>query len=261
MFSKTIYKHTLKANFRLWLIFTLIISVLNALIIAVFDPSTIDSMSEMVQGTPLENLLQTTTFLGMLAQTFYSIHGVILPLVFIVMTANSLIASQVDRGSMAYLLSTPTKRNTVVFTQAIYLISALIVMFTILTGVGVAAIKFFQGDMEYNLNEYVMLNVGLFLLMFATSSISFFFSCLFNLSKNSLALGAGIPLAFFFLQLMSTLDSSLENLKYVTLNALFDSTAILAGEGYVLKLLILAVVGVILYMASVKVFKEKDLPL
>ena len=111
MLSKTIYKQTLKSNFKLWLIFTLIMSVLNAVLIAVFEPSTISGMADMVKGTPLESMLQNSTFLGMLAQTFFSLHGVILPLVFIIMTANSLVASQVDRGSMAYLLSTPTKRR------------------------------------------------------------------------------------------------------------------------------------------------------
>lgn len=36
-----------------------------------------------------------------------------------------LVASQVDKGSIAYLLSTPIKRTTVVRTQALYLITAI----------------------------------------------------------------------------------------------------------------------------------------
>ena len=34
-------------------------------------------------------------------------------------TANSLVSEQVDRGSIAYVLSTPTKRSAIAFTQAI----------------------------------------------------------------------------------------------------------------------------------------------
>ena len=113
------------------------------------------------------------------------------------MTANSLIAAQVDRGSMAYLLSTPTKRSTVVLTQAVYLIVALIVMLAIATLVGVLSIQTFQSDADISISDFLMLNLGLFLLMFATSGISFLFSCIFNLSKNSIAFGAGIPIAFF----------------------------------------------------------------
>lgn len=261
MFNKTIFKQTLKANFRLWLIFTVAVSILGTVLIAVFDDSTIGSLSNMVEGTPLENLLQQTTFLGMLSQTFFTIHGVLLPIIYIVMTANSLVAAKVDRGSMAYLLSTPIKRKTIIFTNAIYLIFAVFLMIAVETIIGLAAIKLFQSDLDFNLSDYLLLNTGLFLLMVAISNISFFFSCLFNMTKHSLALGAGIPLAFFLFQLMRTVDSSLDNLKYFTINALFDTNAILEGEGYTLNFVVLAGISIIFYLAGTKVFKEKDLPL
>ncbi|WP_405080752.1 ABC transporter permease subunit [Paenibacillus chitinolyticus] len=261
MLSKPIFKQTLKANFKLWLIFTLIMTVFHMVLIAVFDPKTLSDMSGMVKDTPLANLLGEASFLGMLAKTFYGIQGILLPVVFIIMTANSLIASQVDRGSMAYLLSTPTKRSTVVLTQAVYLITSLFVMVLIVNLAGLASIRIFQGDLDLNKMDYLKLNIGLFLLMFATSGISFFFSCLFNLSKNSLAWGAGIPMAFFLLKLMGDVDSSLEGLKYVSMNALFDTHAILNGGTYTLQFVALAVAGSVLYMLGIRVFKQKDLPL
>ncbi|WP_314590934.1 ABC transporter permease subunit [Paenibacillus terrigena] len=261
MFSKAIFKQTLKANIKLWLIFTVIMTVFHVVLIAVFDASTISDMSSMVKNTPLANLLGEATFLGMLAKTFYGIQGILLPIVFIIMTANSLIASQVDRGSMAYLLSTPTKRSTVVLTQAAYLISSLVLMISIVTLAGYISIQLFQGDIDFKQTEYFMLNLGLFLLMFATSGISFFFSCVFNLTKNSLAWGAGIPMAFFLLNLMGDVDSSLEKLKYISMNALFDTHAILNGGNYILQFVLLAVVGIVLYILGIRVFKNKDLPL
>lgn len=261
MLSKPIFKQTLKANFKLWFIFTFIMSVLYAVIIAVFDQKMISSVSDMVKDTPLAAMMGSTTFLGMLAQTYYSIHGVILPLVFIIMTANSLIAVQVDRGSMAYLLSTPTKRSVVVRTQAIYLVSSLVAMFVIISIVGVLAVSIFQADVDLNLSDLLMLNVGLFLLMFATSSISFLFSCIFNLSKNSLAFGAGIPLAFFLFELMAKVDSSLEAFQYISLNALFDTNAIINDGSYLIQFITLAIIGVILYVIGMRIFIEKDLPL
>ena len=177
------------------------------------------------------------------------------------MTANSLIASQVDRGSMAYLLSTPTKRSVVVGTQAAYLITSIIVMFAIVTMIGVATIHIFQSDADVNISDFLLLNLGLFLLMFATSGISFLFSCIFNLSKNSLAFGAGIPLAFFLFQLMGEVSESLEAIKYISLNTLFDTAAILNGNGYIIQFVILAVVGIILYTIGIRIFQQKDLPL
>ncbi|HEY2421991.1 MAG TPA: ABC transporter permease subunit [Neobacillus sp.] len=261
MFNKTIFKQTLKANLKLWIIFTVITSAMLGILTAVFEPSTISGMTNMVEGTALADLLKNTTFLGMLSSTFYTLQGVLLPVVYIIMTANSLIAAQVDRGSMAYLLSTPTKRSTVVITQAIYLIVALVVMFAIVTLVGVSSIQIFQSDVDISTSDFLMLNLGLFLLMFATSGISFLFSCIFNLSKNSFAFGAGIPLAFFLCELMSSVSGSLEKLKYISLNTLFAKDAILSGDSYMIQFIVMAMIGIVLFGIGIRVFKEKDLPL
>mgnify|MGYP000875681976 CR=1 FL=1 len=261
MFNKTIFKQTVKENLKLWLIITLLMSVFCALLIAVFEPETISNLSDIIKGTPLENILEQETFLGMIAKTFYSIHGVILPLIFIIITANSLIASQVDRGSMAYLLSTPIKRSAVVGTQAAYLITSILVMVIIVTIIGLFSIHIFQGDTDVNTTDYLLLNVGLFLLMFAISSVSFLFSCTFNLSKNSLALGAGIPLAFFLFKLMAQVDDSLEGFKYLSLNSLYDTNAILDGGSYLAQFTALTIVGIVLYVTGMRIFTEKDLPL
>lgn len=261
MINGTIFKQTLKVNYKLWIIFTIVLSVLNAVLIAVFEPSTLTNMADMVKDTPLEGLLGDTSFLGMLAQTFYSIHGVILPLIFIIMTANSLVAAQVDKGSMAYLLSTPIKRTTVVRTQAFYLITAIFTMFAIVTVVGVVVIHVSQGDLGTYLVDYIVLNIGLLLLMFATSGISFMFSCIFNLSKYSLALGAGIPVAFFLFHLMGQVSDSLKGFQYISLNTLFDTAAILSGESYWMQFVILGISGVVLYIIGIRFFERKDLSL
>jgi ABC-2 type transport system permease protein len=261
LLSKTIFKQTLKANLKLWIIFTIITSAMLGLLIAVFEPSTISSVTNMAEGTPLADLLKNTTFLGMLSSTFYSLHGILLPIIYIIMTANSLIASQVDRGSMAYLLSTPTKRSTVVVTQAAYLIVALIVMLSIATLVGLLSIQISQSNVDISISDFLMMNLGWFLLMFAISSISFLFSCIFNLSKNSIALGAGIPIAFFLFELMASVSNSLDKFKYISINTLFDKDAILDGDSYLIPFMILVAVGIILYGIGIRVFKEKDLPL
>lgn len=261
MFSTTIFKQTLKANCKLWLIFTIISSVMLAVLIAVFEPTTISGMTDMLAGTPLADMLKNTTFLGMLSSTYYSLHGVLLPIIFIIMTANSLIASQVDRGSMAYLLSTPTKRMTVVLTQAVYLVTSLVAMQGIVTLVGYFSIQIFQNDVDISISNFILLNVGLFLLMFAISGVSFLFSCIFNLSKNSISFGAGIPVAFFFFELMASVSESLDKFKYLSLNTLFDKDAILTKDSYMIQFMVLSIIGLLLYGIGMRIFKEKDLPL
>ncbi|MDG4984800.1 ABC transporter permease subunit [Lactococcus lactis] len=261
MFSKAIFKQTLKANARMLLLVTIVTSLMLVAMVAVFDPSTIKSLGSSLGSTGLVHTSPVDPFLSMLGSTFFSLQGVLLPIIYVVLTANGLIASQVDKGSMAYLLSTPTKRTTVVRTQALFMITSLIFMFAVVTGVGILSIHQFQSGVDIDMTKYYELIFGLFLLMFATSGISFFASSLFNLSKNSLLLGAGLPVAFFLLHLMSTMSSSLEGLKYFSLNTLFDTSSVLKGDDILLNFSILAIIGIILYLASLFVFKKKDLPL
>ena len=462
MFSKTIFKQTLKSNYKLWLIFTVIMCALSGMIIAVFDPRTISGLIGSLEGTSLGEMAggivgNMTSLLGMLGNSFYSMIGVMLSLVYIIITANGLVASQVDRGSMAYTLSTPIKRIKVVATQAIYLITSLIAMLAAVILVGLAMVQTFHGgiftptytddviavaksidsdrqaveddlnlilmnedalqlgakergidedvyriylnlrmtenahqaaaqvlgletadvsadvslmlgnedaleaaaqvmgmnnqeyraalemtiatgqagaeqmaamqenlmegltaaadvlDMElsklandmgvlktnikamdaaveasgiseetfiglinqqlagqeltldegveFSVKDYMLLNLGLFLLLFATSSISFASSCIFNLSSYSFAFGAGLPLAFFIFRIMEQTGDSLKFFRYLSLNTLFDASAVTSGGDFIIQFIALAVIGIALYALGMVWFKKKDLPL
>ena len=417
MFSKTIFSQTIKSNIRLWLIFTAILSLISGLIIAIFNPSTMDHILQLMERliedpAIMAQISANFSLLNMLSRQFYVGMGMLLPLIYLIITANALIASQVDRGSMAYILSTPIKRTTVVITQGVYLIVALLIMFSILTLSGMVTAQITHGgvffraftsdvkavashlDMDnaqvaddlmiirtnpqamaigaeargidifvytayiemliaeqmgheepteqtpeereqaeemqarftdgveaaadvlemeatalffdlgqikenpralfvaslaaempeamfvniinmqlaneeilldnrvnFDIFDYLMLNLGIFLLMFATSGISFLFSCLFNLTKNAVALGAGIPIAFYLFQTMASVSEDMEFFRFFTINTLYDPPGIVAGNSFWLQFSILGALGVVLYCLSVKIFKEKDLPL
>lgn len=57
MFNKTIFKQTLKANYVLWLIFTIVMSAVSALIIAVYDPKAMVSVSSMIENSAMADLV------------------------------------------------------------------------------------------------------------------------------------------------------------------------------------------------------------
>jgi ABC-2 type transport system permease protein len=154
MFSKAIFKQTLKSNIKLWAIFTTILSVFLFITIATFDPKMIQNLMDMmgdVMGDMSERFgsmmgensmfANIGTLVGSLSSQFYGMLATILPMIYILITANSLVAAKVDRGSMAYLLSTPTKRTKVVGTQAAYLIGSTAAMFLVVTLVGMISVR------------------------------------------------------------------------------------------------------------------------
>lgn len=469
MFNKAVFKQTVKANRTLWLIVTGVLTLILVLIIFQFDPSQMQSLMNAMQGSGIlgeaggDGLLSgNITILGILSQSFYTMIAIIIILVFIIIASNNLIAGEVDRGSMAYTLSTPIKRTSVIFTKAMFLISSLFVMILIFTIAGIASVQIkyqliwgtsYTGDIKeiakesefYNREEldfnfklitddlhneglvsigskkrevsdetyelylflratnrgleasasvlgidskdinknldkvlasqdsllagakyfgndvityrlvvttlkiqndsntgnggnqeefmekfeliykelgmtsmgqaiaqlesiitkedvirkhvgpveadvqafifnlrvmsannligadnsitfdtwsFVKINIGLFLLMFAISGISFISSSIFNLSKNSFALGAGLPLAFWILQIVANIDESLEKAKYLSLNTLFNPSSLMkGGSSFLINFGVLLVVGTGLYVGSIYIFKHKDLPL
>lgn len=95
----------------------------------------------------------------------------------------------------------------------------------------------------------------------ALSSISFACSCIFNLSKYSLTFGAGLPIAFFVFQIMAQTGEELEAFKYISLNTLFDTEAIINGGSFGIQFIVLAAVSAVLYVLGIQFFKRKDLPL
>lgn len=116
-------------------------------------------------------------------------------------------------------------------------------------------------SVDFDMETYIWLNVGCCLLILAFSAIGFFASCLFNRSKNAMAVGGGLPFAFFIISIIVEMSDNLENLKYITLTTLFDTQEILVLGDFGVGLGVLAGIAAILYAAGCVIFTKKDLPL
>ena len=147
MFSRPIFWQAVRSNYILWLVCTVVLTAMLCLMSAFHDPVALSGFMEAIEDTAVaaeagEELDLFSTLLGILTQTIYGFAGIMITMVYVVVTANSLVASEVDRGSMAYTLSTPTKRTTVVFTKALFLISSVVLMFVIIAAAGTLTIQF-----------------------------------------------------------------------------------------------------------------------
>ena len=204
---------------------------------------------------------------------FYKMAGLLLPIIYMIMSANNLIAGQVDSGSMAYVLSTSTKRRQVTFTQALYLVGSLFVMFLCTTITGVICLaKLDSSVITMTYGELVMLNFGAFLTLFALSGVCFFASCVFNRSKYSMSFGGGLSMFALVSTMLGLFGSeiipsvirldALNNFNYVTIITLYDAVSIIDGTSdFIWKLCVLAGIGIIGYITGSVIFKKKDLPL
>lgn len=262
MLSKALFKQAVGSNYKILLLFTAVLALYLAMVCAVFTPQTLEDMGGLADslgamGNMLGDMNSVTGFIG---QMYYGLIAVLFPMIYCIVTGNRLIAAKVDSGSMACLLSTPTKRSRITVTYALYFVLSLMVMFGFLAVFGVLMCAAFQPG-TLDVEAFLLFDLGAFLLAFATSGICYAASCIFNFSRTSFAVGAGLPLAFFLFQMMSELSEDLDFVKYLSLNTLFSPDDILRGDGYVPPFVCLGVVGLALYGAGIAVFRRKDLPL
>lgn len=213
---------------------------------------------------------------SMLNQMYFTIMSLLPILLFIIFAGNALIVDQVDKGSMAYILSTPTKRSAVVITQAVYMIITPLIMVGCAYVTELIACNVIIGEVEAV--KYAALYGGLYILTEAMAGVCYLASCIFNLSKYALALGGGLNIWFFICSLLGMFGSEnivnvgmgveeLGTFNKLSLIGLFDIDALgTVGSGavdnsFVPKLIILAAVAVVCYVVGAIRFQKKDLPL
>ena len=259
MISFPYLKHTVKSNIKFLCAFTLVLCIFLIVMINVFTPAITIGTQSALNGTILEHILTGNgTLIGFMSNSFYALMAILFPMVYSIIIGNRIIAEKIDKGYMAGFLSTPTTRFQIVFSSAIYFILSLVVMWGIVSLVGIVFSNIFQPD-ALDVDTFLMLNFGVFLYHLVISGICFCSSCIFNSSKNSLILGAGIPLYFFVMSLIIKLSDSLDFLRYFTLNTLFDTQKILDGSGYAGNFVIMVVLSVCLYAVGIIWFQKKDL--
>lgn len=224
-------------------------------------------------SSSLEELGSMDLFGMIIGSIFYKMAGLLLPIIYIIMVANNLIAGQVDSGSMAYVLSTSTKRKQVIFTQAVFLVSSLFAMCALTTATSCVCLAILDNaKIGLTYGELILLNVGAFVTLFAMSGVSFLASCWFNRSKYSMSLGGGINMFFLVATMLGLFGSdvlpkvvrlkALNFFNYCSIISLFDEISILGSTTtFIWKFAILVGIGIICYTIGGLKFEKKDLPL
>ncbi len=245
------------------------------------DPLEVDEMMTtmlevMGVSTDLVENMSEMDASSMINEMYYTIMIILPLLVFIVIVGNALVVDQVDKGSMAYILSTPTKRSSVTFTQMCYMIFVPLILIAITCGVRMLAMNAFTGEVD--VAQTLALYGGLYLLTEALGSICYFASCFFNQSRYALGLGGGLNVWFFLASLLGMFGSedlvnmgmgveALGTFNNLTLIGLFDINALgTVGSGdvdtsFIWKLCVLAGIAIVLYIVGSLRFQKKDLPL
>ncbi|MBQ7242761.1 MAG: hypothetical protein IJS52_00935 [Bacilli bacterium] len=316
MLSMPLLKQTIRANWILWLLLTIgscaIFFTINVVVCSrnIFQNVDMNNVSIYVK----EEGLSWLQILGMLEQMgfslgrievmsridmnsilsdlVYKIVGVLLPMIYVIVTANNLIVNQVNSGSMAYVLSTPTSRKKVIWTSYVFLFGSLFLMYAAITGTAllseaIAGLMRIARGGQRNMNALrtLLLCLSSFSAIFAIGGICFGASSFFNKSRNAIAVGGGVCVICFLACIMGLFGSkvfvsvgigveAMNIFNYASIFTLIDtesvknfSYAVYGTPDYsmdfawIWEIGILWVVGIIFALIGSMTFLKKDLPL
>lgn len=260
----TLFKASFKSNFKALLIFSIIMVFYFSMIIVMYDPMTTDSMAALIEMLPQQLInmlgftLQVPTYTGFVASYFYGFLIILFPTILIIMVTYRVMGKLIDQGSMAYLLSTPNSRISIALTQGLSVVFLLTVLIVVVTSSGIIFSEIFYSS-QLEIGKFILINVGAIAYFFAVSSLSFFANVFFNEAKNALSVASAFPVGFFLIQMVAQLGEQLDFMRYFTILTLYQPNDILQDNYQWWPLMVLFVIGVVGYGASIVVFNKRNL--
>ena len=266
MFNQALFKLEWKSNYKILLIFCLILTLYTTIMISMFDPE-LGKALEMFSETMPEMMAMvgmtgtTSTLVDFLSNYLYGFIMVAFPLIFGILLSLRLVVKKVDNGVMGYLLCTGVERKTVWFTQLLVLVTNLIVLVVFCTTLGIVCSGLmFPGELD--IRGYLMINAGVLVLHLALSSICFMCSCIFNEYRLASLFGSGIPIVFILIQMLANMQGSMESLKYATILTLFDPAKLAAGSNDAYLMIgVLGIIAILCYGIGGRIFNRKSMSL
>lgn len=261
-----LFKRNMLSGIKIFVILFAVICMYTTVIIYMYNPDLAEMLSGYQQALPeMMTAVGMTGIAGSLLEWIQIyLYGFIMnlfPMIFVIIIVNSFVMRYIDRGGMASLLSTPHSRFRIILTQAVSAAFMLVLLLAAVTGVGILSCQFmFPGELD--ISRYIQLNASEALLQLIILAVAFAAACISSESKQYYTFGAGIPILFFLLTMLSNMGGKLENLKYCTVYTLFPAREIVQGTaGWWVRDLVMGLIALVLFGGGILWFRRRDLSL
>lgn len=262
----TLIKKELKSQWKIMLVFMLVLTMYSAIIIAMYDPQLGESLHMMKEAMP--QLFAAfgmsdpgLTLLDFLTNYLYGFIFIVFPFLYVIIMCYRLMCRYIDKGSMAYLLATPHSRLSIVLSQYIVLILGITFLITYTTVFIELCSKLMYGE-NIPIASFIRLNLGLLSLHIFLGSMCYLTACCFDEMKYSLGIGAGLGIFFILLQMLSNVHEKIEFLKYLTPLTLFHAQGLIAFDlSAIFFLLVFIFMSFVMLFITCIIFRKRDLSL
>lgn len=262
--NRTLFVKEMRSSAFVTVVIAAVLAMYVAMIVSMFDPELGESLTLMMQSMPdlfaaFGMAQPSTTLLDSMLNYLYGFLLTVFPLVLVLIMVNKLVVRYLDRGTMAYLLATPTSRVCIAVTLISVLVSILALLMVSVVAVEVGSAELmFPGELD--MAGLMRANVGLLGLWLALAGLCFLSACAFSNAALALWAGGGVCILSFLVQMVSQVGDKFEFLKYATPLTLFDVYGLAANDASAwVGTVALYGIAVVLFAAGVVVFARRDL--
>lgn len=226
-----------KTQIKSLLIWITVILCLFTLIFAIYpsimSSDNIAAIDEMMLIFP-EELLKAFNFdLASISTSYgyFKSEGLTLLVMisscFSALLGSTILLKEEDEKTSEYMLTLPISRTYIINIKYATGILIIIIFSLITTLFNYFGLIF---TCDINTKEYLMLSFSILLPMLSFYSIMFFISTLFSKTKYSTAISLGFVFTCVLIQMLSTMSSNVEFLKYFTILTLGNSRDIILNQ-------------------------------
>jgi ABC-2 type transport system permease protein len=189
---------------------------------------------------------------------FFSFFWPILTVIMTISFANSMIVTEVEKGTIEIALAQPVSRLKLFFSR--YLAGGL--YFGIFSGVSIFFIPLFSAlwRFDFKLENYFTMWLVAFFFGLSVFSMASFFSAIFSERGRAIFATTGIIITMYALNIISGLKDSLKNLKYFSFFHYLNAPQVL-GKNQIVDYTFLVFGGVIIVftLAAALWFNKRDI--
>lgn len=223
------FKREMKINLKSFIIWTSLLILLFLVVFLVYpyimSNENRELMDEMLKMFPKEmikafnmDISSIDTAFGWLKTEGFTFVLLITGIYSGILGSSILLKEESDK-TIEYLNSVPVTRNSIVLSK---ILCGILYIMLMIVGVGIFNLIGLMMSGEFDLKAYLLLSITPMFSSLVIFSITIFLSTFAHKTKKTIGISLGIVLISYFLNIISEMGESVENLKYISIFTLPD---------------------------------------
>lgn len=241
--------------------FAVMLAIWGLLIVLIYPnisktaSSAIDSLPTSVQKA--FSVTDFSTLAGFLGGEYLNLLWPLVAAIFAILAASSLVAQEIERGTVELWLSVPASRASL-YLGKLAALAAAIVGLAVISLVGIALGVFFAGE-SASVITFVATGCMLAAFGLAVLGIGALTSSFSSTRGRAAGIAGAVVLLFYLIRLVSSLTGTLDWLRFGSLFTLFrPQHAFATGDVEIARLLALIGIGAVCATIGVVMFQRRD---